>query len=117
MGTRLSKACGFGPRRRASLSRVSLAARLLLSGVCTRSLCLSFGHVLALLRLAVPLITTAVIDLRGGIDPDLPGAAARRGFRPHSLRCLLGRGWGFARGLLARCLRFGFLVGRVPLLD
>jgi len=52
--------------RRASLSVVwpgSLRLRLRL------------GHVTAVLGLAVPAITGAVVDFTGGIDPDLTGAA------------------------------------------
>ena len=62
-----------------------------------RSLGLSLGHIGALLGLAVPTIAGAVVDLGGGVNPDLAGDA--RSFRGFSglTRCSGGRRGGGCR--------------------
>ena len=50
-------------------------------GMVPRRLGGGFGHVFALLGLAIPLVARTVVDLRRGVDPDLSGSTAgsRRG--------------------------------------
>src|SRR5579875_1957553 len=43
-------------------------------GTVTRCFRRSLGHVLALLRLAVPVVAGAVVHLGGSVDPDLAGS-------------------------------------------
>jgi hypothetical protein len=65
----------------------------------TLRLGLRLGHVTAMFGLAVPSVTGAVIDLAGGIDPDLTSAAIRA--RSGALACCgRGRG-GVVTGLVA----------------
>ena len=72
-----------------------------------------FGHVLPLLRLSVPFVAGAVIDLRLGIHPDLAGAAA--GCGDHVgwlLRLRLRSSRGRRSGGLGRCRGGGRRRGR-----
>ena len=56
--------------------RIDLTADFPMVGMGAFSLGVGLGHVFALLRLSVVLITFAMIDLRRGVSPNLAGAAA-----------------------------------------